>query len=372
MEIQENYDFDQRTGFVGSGVRSGARFELGFSEGPLRVWGGGAQEEEEADSGHALFLDSGGVNLLDPGAEQAGLENPRTTIEVGGGAGFEALEGRVTAHVAARRLDHGDWADAGTAWQAAAAGSPVDDLRLRFSLARGQRPPRFSEQSLLRQIADDLGEIHPGRVADPGALETWLEARAEAEWNGAGWRVAGRVWSADADGAFVWLPPTVWLAFDRAETSIRLGDVGFNSFDVLDLSASGAEGEVELPLPWRLKGRLVGRRLSVEDDRLGEQVPYVPRTQILGQLRYADRFFPSRDLLLEARLTGRYTGDRMTLGGETLSSFLVTDLLLQGTIIDFTIFVSLKNLGGQRYRSEESFFLPGREGYFGVNWRFRN
>jgi outer membrane receptor protein involved in Fe transport len=86
----------------------------------------------------------------------------------------------------------------------------------------------------------------------------------------------------------------------------------------------------------------------------------------------AHGWFPSRDLLVEARLTGRYTGERFAIDGEPLSSFLATDLLLQGTIINFTIFVSFKNLGGQLYRTQESFFLPGREGYFGVNWRFRN
>jgi hypothetical protein len=92
----------------------------------------------------------------------------------------------------------------------------------------------------------------------------------------------------------------------------------------------------------------------------------------LGQLRYARRFFPSRDLLVEARLTGRYSGERRTLDGDALPSYLATDVLLQGTIINFTIFISFKNVGGLNYRTEETFFLPGREGYFGVNWRFRN
>lgn len=372
LDIQENFDFGGAVGLIGSGKRSGARVELGFTSGPVRVWGTGAREEEEAASGHIVFRDSGGDNLLDPEEGATGLENPRGTLELGGGVGFGTGDGRLATHVVARRLDHEDWADGGTAWQAAATGEPFPGLTLRVAAGRAQRPPDFLEQSLLRQVADDLGEIHPGRAADPAALETWRDARAEADWNRDGWRVAGRVWSGGGDGAFVWLPPTVWLGFDRTTTEIRLGDVGLNSFDVLDLTTSGVEGEVAVPLPWDVRGRAVVRRMTVEDDRTGEQLPYVPRTQFLGQLRYAERFFPSRDLLIEARLTGRYTGDRRAFDGEPLPSFLATDLLVQGTIINFTIFVSLKNLGGLRYRTEETFFLPGREGFFGINWRFRN
>ena len=50
----------------------------------------------------------------------------------------------------------------------------------------------------------------------------------------------------------------------------------------------------------------------------------------------------------------------------------ITDLLVQGTIINFTIFLSLKNMTKEGFRTEEAFFLPGREGFFGINWRFRN
>jgi outer membrane receptor protein involved in Fe transport len=126
------------------------------------------------------------------------------------------------------------------------------------------------------------------------------------------------------------------------------------------------------PLPWGFRGRAVARRTTVEVADTGQRLPYLPETQALGQLRYARRFFPSRDLLVEARLTGRYSGERTTIDGATLPSYLATDVLLQGTIINFTIFVSFKNVGGLSYRTEEAFFLPGREGYFGVNWRFRN
>lgn len=372
LEIEENFDFDGVPGLAGIGERSGARLDAGFSGGPIRVWGTGAREEEEAISGHIVFESSAGTNFLSPGEGEAALENPRATVELGGGAGFEAADGRLEAHVALRRLDHGEWAEGGTSWQLAAIGKPVEGLTLRASTGRGTRPPDFLEQSLLVQIAEDLVEVHPGRAAEPEALETWRDTRLEAVWSRAGWQAAGRVWRGGADGAFVWLPPTAWLGFDRTATGIRLGEPDFNSFDVLDLSTSGVEGELAIPLPWRVRGRLVARRASVEDDRLGEQLPYVPRTQVLGQLRYGGRFFPSRDLLLEARLTGRYTDERSTLAGEPLPSFVATDLLLQGTIINFTLFVSLKNLGGQLYRTEESFFLPGREGYFGINWRFRN
>lgn len=372
LDIERNFDYDEVVGLIGRGERSGVRAEMGFRRGPVRVWGTGAREEEEATSDHAAFQGSDGGNLLDPAEGATGLENPRATLELGGGAGFDAGSGRLAGHLVARHLDHGDWAEGGTSWQAAASGEPVPGLRVHVAAGRAQRPPGFLEQSVLRQVADDLGEIHPGRAADPGALETWREVRAGAEWSGGKWRAAGRAWSGSGDGVLVWLPPTAWLGFDRSTPGTRLGEPDLNTFDVLDLSTSGVEGEIDLSLPWDVRGRGVARRMAMEDERTGEQLPYVPRTQLLGQLRYAERFFPSRDLLVEARLTGRYTGERSAFGVDPLPSFFATDLLVQATIINFTLFVSLKNLGGQRYRTVDAFFLPGREGYFGINWRFRN
>jgi hypothetical protein len=170
----------------------------------------------------------------------------------------------------------------------------------------------------------------------------------------------------------IWLPPTAWLYFDPADENVfPLGQAGFNAFDVLDVTASGAEAELSLPLPWGLKGRLAYRRLSMTEDRTDAQLPYLPKDQALGQLRYVRRYFPSRDLLIESRLGGRYVGERETLAGGTLRSYLAVDALAQATVINFTIFVSLKNAAGLIYRSDESFDLPGAEGYLGVVWRFR-
>ena len=70
---------------------------------------------------------------------------------------------------------------------------------------------------------------------------------------------------------------------------------------------------------------------------------------------------------MEARLTGRYLGERTALDGQALQSYLVVDALGQATVINFTIFVSFKNLGGLMI----DFDLPETEGYIGVVWRFR-
>ena len=86
---------------------------------------------------------------------------------------------------------------------------------------------------------------------------------------------------------------------------------------------------------------------------------------------FARRFFPSRDLLAESRLTGRYVGERGTIADGTLQSYLAVDALAQVTVINFTIFVSLKNIGDLLYRADENFDLPGAEGYLGIVWRFR-
>jgi hypothetical protein len=372
FDVAENFDFDDALGLVGTGERSDARLDLTFERGPVSIWGSGARGEEEASSGNLLFVNGIGTNLLDPPDAVQGLVNPRVTRELGGGAGLTTAGGRVAGHVALRRLDHDDFAESGTAWQAAVTGRPVEHLEVSVAAGRAPRPPDFGEMALLWSLAEGEVDVHPGRAAEPTVLEVWKEVRGQVAYGGEGWRAAARAWSADAEGAFVWLPPSAWVGFDPVAEGVRLGEEGFNTFDALDLSASGVEGEVAFPLPWGLRGRAVARRTTVEVSGTGERLPYLPETQALGQLRYANRFFPSRDLLIEARLTGRYSGDRTTVDGSTLPSYFATDILLQGTIINFTIFVSFKNLGGLAYRTEEAFFLPGREGYFGVNWRFRN
>jgi hypothetical protein len=372
FDVAENFDFADALGLVGTGERSDARLDLTFERGPVSIWGSGARGEEEASSGHLLFVNGAGTNLLDPPEGAQGLVNPRVTYELGGGAGLRMADGRVAGHVAMRRLDHDDFAESGTAWQAVVTGRPAERVEVSVAAGRALRPPDFGEMALLWTLAEGEVDVHPGRPADPTLLEVWQEVRGEVAYGGEGWRAVARAWSADADRAFVWLPPTAWLGFDPLAEGIRLGEEGFNTFDALDLSATGVEGEVAFPLPGGVRGRAVARRTTVEVADTGERLPYLPETQALGQLRYANRFFPSRDLLIEARLTGRYSGDRTTLDGSTLPSYLATDVLLQGTIINFTIFISFKNVGGLSYRTEEAFFLPGREGYFGVNWRFRN
>jgi hypothetical protein len=162
------------------------------------------------------------------------------------------------------------------------------------------------------------------------------------------------------------------MRFDPSSTAFRIGLPGFNTFDVVNLTSSAVEADVFLPLPLGIDGVLRAGWLDQTLDATGERVPYVPEVQALGQLRYARRFFPSRDLLVEARVTGRFMGDRPTISGEDLPAVLVGDILVQATVINLTVYVSLKNFGGQEIQTEEGFELPGYEGYLGINWRFRN
>ena len=377
QEIDQDFRYRELEGLIGDGERSGARGEVGLRSGPFLAWGGGAWEESEVASTHPAFLRADGSSVLEPPAsgdpDAARVVNPRRTTEWAAGIGYGVPAGPLAGSVSFRRHGFGDAAEAGTSWQAAAVGRPGAGVTLRAEAGRAVRPASPIAQAFLATFAADGFEVHPGRGSDPEALETWTGWRAGAEWSRGAWRLQARAFGATGEGAFLWLPPTAWLYFDRgALETVRIGDIGFNTFDVLDLSANGLEAEAVLPLPWDLRGRLLFRRLELVRDSSDEPVPYVPELQALGQLRYARRFFPSRDLLVEARLTGRYVDERPTIDGGRLPDHLVGDLLVQATVINFTIFVSLKNLADQIVRGEESFALPGREGFFGVNWRFRN
>lgn len=372
---KENFDYRELPGIVGEGRRTGFRGEVDLRRGPWRIWGSAARESARVESLHPAFTRGDGSSVFEPteDGEAFVVESPRRSSEWGGGAGFATGGGTFEIGASLRRHGFGETAESGTGWRVDAIGRPRAGVGLRLGAGRSIRPPGFLDQALLGSLADAGVEIHPGLVADPTALETWTGVDAAVDWDLGGWSVAGRVARSTGDGAFLWLAPTAWLSFDASQIeTFRIGGAGFNTFDVIDLAASVVEAETRFPLPWGLSGRAVVRRLGLEAADSGEDVPYAPRSQAFGQARWAGRFFPSRDLLVELRLTGRWVGERSTLGDEDLPSYGAVDGLLQATIINFTVFVSFKNIGGRRYRTDEAFFVPGREGFFGINWRFRD
>jgi outer membrane receptor protein involved in Fe transport len=374
QRIDQEFQLRGKPGLFGEGVREGWKVDADFRARRVAIWASALGEEEELTSAHAAFQSFGGANLLDPPEEftGAGLENPRSRIEWGGGVGYGEPGDRWAAHATLRRMEFGDAFDAGTAWHAEGVGRPGGGFELRASAGRALRPPDPMGEAILLRRAEDALEIHPGLVADPAALADWTGWRTSVSWSNPGWRARAAAFGGTGENVFTWLPPTAWLYFDPGDGDLfPLGRAGFNTFDVLDLTARGAELELVMPLPLGVKGMLAYRRLSLSDDRIDEQLPYVPEDQALGQLRFARRYFESRDLLVEARVGGRYVGERASASAGSLRSYLVMDALGQVTVINFTIFVSLKNVAGLVYRSDESFDLPGAEGYMGVVWRFR-
>lgn len=387
-ETVQNFDFATRPttpffqparvpGITGEAERRGARGRLSFERGPLTAWGEGSWNEDEVTSSHPAFARAGG-SLLEPAPEDdpdaPALANPRERTEWAGGGGWGRPADRFAANVAVRRTDYGDAADGGTSWQAEAVGRPGSGIVVRGSAGRAIRAADFVGQGVLESLAAEELEIHPELRADPDRLEEWSGWRGEVAWMRPGWRLAARAFGGEGDGAYVWAPPSAWLYFDRARIDdFPIGDIPFNAFDVLDVSLRGYEAEVVAPLPWDVRGILRYRRLEATEELTDQPMPYVPEHQALGQLRYASRFFPSRDLLVEARLTGRLVGDRPALFEEDgeLPAYLVTDLLGQATIINFTIYVSFKNLFSTAHRTEDSFFLPEQQWFVGILWRFR-
>lgn len=372
--VAQAFTLRGKAGLNGKGVRRGWSADLDLRVGGITAWLAGSDEELELDSSHPAFLSFAGISLLDPPEEfeDESLESPLTRAEWGGGLGWGEPGGRWAANAAVRRKEFGEPFESGTAWDVTGFARPGSGFELQAFAGRSVRPADPVGAAILLRRASESLEIHPGLIADPGALSTWTGWRASVIWSRPGWRASVAAFGGTGDGAFVWLPPTAWLYLDPLDTQLfSFGQEGFNTFDVLDLSAAGAEAELTMPLPYGLKGRLAYRRASLTDDRLDAQVPYVPEDQALGQLRFARRYFPSRDLLVEARLTGRYAGERATLDGDPLRSYLVVDALGQATVINFTIFVSFKNLTGLGHLTEEGFDLPGEEGYVGVVWRFR-
>jgi len=339
----------------------------------LVVWATGGWSKEDATSQMAAFF-VGATNLLDPPAEDAAAEpiDPRERKEWGGGAGFGGPADRFAGNAAVRGITFDGDAGSEIAWQAEAVARPGGGVTLRAFAGSAARQPDLMGQAILARQVFLGGEIHPGLAADPAAVERWTEWRAEASWAGGPWRVAGRAWRATGDGAFVWLPPTAWTRFDPTAIELPVGQEGFNAFDVLDVTATGFEADAVLPLWYGIQGRLQARWVQEKADDLNAQLPYVPELQALGQLRYARRFFPSRDLLVEARMTGRFVGERSTLSGETIEPQVAGDLLVQATIVHLTIFLSLKNFTAQEVVTEDGVNLPGYEGFLGINWRFRN
>lgn len=372
LEQITNLTLAGELGLTGDSDETGAKGTASIEIGPIRAWGEAVWEESETTSSHAAFQSPVGGSLLDPPEEDPDaprLVNPRSRTEWAAGAGWSGLEDRIAANAAVRRLDWGESAEAGTAWQLEARVRPAAGWTVRAAAGHGVRAADLVGQATL--VALEPGEIRPGRDADPEALEEWDDVRAEVTWERPGWRARLAAWRSTGDGAFLWSPPSAWNRFDRGSPEVRIGTLGLNTFDVVDLELSGVALEAVVPLPYGTKGVFRWRSVDATEEITGEELPYLPGRQALGQLRWARRLFPSRDLLVETRLTGRFSGERTTLSDETLPSYLLADVLVQATVINFTVYVSFKNLAGQAYRTEEAFFLPQTEGYFGIVWRFR-
>jgi len=372
LELQSNLLLAEQPGLIGTSDETGLRGTASFRIGPVEAWGEAMREESETFSDHPAFRSPAGGSLLDDpdDPEAPRLENPRTRVEWAGGAGWSSLDGRLAGNLAVRRLDYGDAADAGTAWRAEGVYRPAPAWTVRASAGRGVRAADLIGQATLTALGS--GEIRPGRDADPANLEEWSEVRGEVTWERPGWRARVGAWRSTGDETFLWLSPSAWNRFDPGAPDARLGTLGLNTFDVVDLEMTGVELEAAMPLPYGAKGVFLWRSVDATEEITGEELPYLPSHQGLGQIRWARRMFPSRDLLVETRISGRFAAERETLSETTLPSYFLLDLLVQATVINFTVYVSFKNLAGRAYRTEESFFLPQTEGYFGIFWRFRN
>ena len=372
-EIDQAFDLGTGSAIVGTGEKEEVRGELEGRIGDRVVlWAGGARVDEDAESpAHPAFF-VGGSNVLDPEDPAVPRIVPVVTTEIAAGAGFGRPDDAFAGNAAVRGVSFDDDRDGGVAWQAEALARPGGGLTLRAMAARALRPPDLIARAILLRLAGEGIEVHPGRAADPLAIETWTHWRGEVAWQGGEWSVAGRAWRSTGEDAFLWLPPTAWSRFDPTVESFPVGGLGLNAFDVVDLTKTAFEVDAKVPLPYGVQGVLRGRWLDETLDHTGGRVPYVPELQAIGQLRYARRFFPSRDLLVEGRLTGRLMGDRTTISGAELPAIFLTDLLVQATVINLTVYVSFKNLFAQEYETEEGFALPGSEGFLGISWRFRN
>jgi hypothetical protein len=371
-EIGEAFRYAGVDAITGRGEKSEVRGDVAARLGDRGVaWAGGARVDEDAGSTAPVFF-SDTTNLLEGPTDAVEPIAPRVTTEVAGGAGWGGPADVLALNGAVRRIAFDETIDGGVAWQLEALARPGAGLTIRAAAGSAIRAADFIGYALLARLADQGLEIRPGRLADPSVTERWTEWRGEIAWRDDSWRAALQAWRARGEDAFLWLPPTAWVRFDPTSTDFPIGTIGLNAFDVVDMTATGVEADVAIPLPYGVQGMLRGRWLDETVDVTGERVPYVPEIQALGQLRYAGRFFPSRDLLVEARLSGRFLGSRTALGGEELPATLVGDLLVQATVINLTVFVSLKNLTDQEIETEPGLDLPGFEGFVGINWRFRD
>jgi hypothetical protein len=231
--------------------------------------------------------------------------------------------------------------------------------------ARGARYPSFVEVAAF------------ARAGGPEAVRvsTLSELRGGSAWSGGAFSAELGAFTRRGGDMSLWLPPTGWRSALGDET-VRIDDLvvpdsGFAEVNLLDLRAMGADLRVDVPLPFGLRGELLGLVQSVEDDD-GRRIPYVPRGQALGRLGYERAFFASRDLRVDAAIDTRISSSRPTLSGTDLPAFAQMDAFLRARLIGFTAGLSAQNIFDQLIRTEEGFALPGRLIEFQIFWEFWN
>jgi vitamin B12 transporter len=105
--------------------------------------------------------------------------------------------------------------------------------------------------------------------------------------------------------------------------------------------------------------------ISATDRSLGEQLPYTPKHNANAAINLVSKF--GRLLI-----TGRYTGERATIGSTILEGYFLMDATvgkrIKSNIGEFDLSLSAKNVLGAEYQSIINTSMPGRYYQFNFNY----
>lgn len=113
------------------------------------------------------------------------------------------------------------------------------------------------------------------------------------------------------------------------------------------------------------------RVLASEHTGTDTDVPYTPATEATGYAGYRGEFRKG-DLGVSLLLEGRYTSERLSENGASLSAYSLLNACAEVRIIDVRLFYRIENMLEEEYESISGYPGSGRLLLYGLEWDFWN
>ncbi|MEQ8572789.1 MAG: TonB-dependent receptor [Fulvivirga sp.] len=195
-----------------------------------------------------------------------------------------------------------------------------------------------------------------------------IDLKAETSYNTEGGiNFTKGAFSASANYYKMWVSEwIIWVPESNYWTPKNIRKVNSEGFEVLtNYEVKRTDISMNLSAGYSFNKAEPTNTISATDRSLGEQLPYTPKHNANAAINLVSKF--GRLLI-----TGRYTGERATIGSTILEGYFLMDATvgkrIKTNIGEFDLSLSAKNVLGAEYQSIINTAMPGRYYQFNFNY----